>query len=549
MIRLQDYTPEIYYKQSRDFQVLGRLYDVVLNSVKTNSDSLYYLPIADSTMQTRMLDLLAYTLGFTAKHQYSNTQLAAVCSIFSSLLKLKGSISAIQLLGDTLLSSEGITEKFSCTSDGPVLQLYVPTALSSTSLLNDLLDYLLPAGMTCNIIRVSTVSLSAVTEINVAPASVHLFYDSATEKAVNLTNLSIIPSLSSDDTENAQYISDATLYTRYTGETDDDGEVEIVPTKAMAANSAVLDYGRLSGVFDDYKGTLTYYEVSYELPIKVGDTIYTLNADKLETFGEAMEVSHNGSTKIPISFDTGTNNIVYSTKETTQELTLLKENEANNIPENLYVIAPVGTKLASSTFRLPEKNIFEAVYTDSVNLLGYDLSIMRDPVDKNFTLYPRSTLDLVDVLEGNETPYLQIDNKQTIELRYADDGSLQMQSLITEPATAKDSTITLGTGATGAQSAGEPICISYYYNDNDTANLIKTNELLQANNLVQHTVITDINEKVYPVYASYFKDVLAASIKLPQLYSTYTSLGGTEQTTNTTFNGKFKLVIRPVFGD
>ena len=48
MIKLQDYTPEVYYKQSRDFQFLGRLYDVILNAVKTNSDMIYAVPSADA---------------------------------------------------------------------------------------------------------------------------------------------------------------------------------------------------------------------------------------------------------------------------------------------------------------------------------------------------------------------------------------------------------------------------------------------------------------------------------------------------------------------
>ena len=38
MIKLQDMTPDVYYNQSRDFQFIGRLYDIVLNSVKTNAD-------------------------------------------------------------------------------------------------------------------------------------------------------------------------------------------------------------------------------------------------------------------------------------------------------------------------------------------------------------------------------------------------------------------------------------------------------------------------------------------------------------------------------
>ena len=153
MINVQESVPQVYYEQSRDFQVLGRLFELVLNAVKTSADSLYYLPVADAEAQTRFLDLLSYTLGFQARHTYNNKQLAAVCSVFPTLLRKKGTIEAIQLLGDTLLSSEGITENFGCSVNGTKVELFIPNTLSSTNLLNDLLDYLLPAGMTCEITR------------------------------------------------------------------------------------------------------------------------------------------------------------------------------------------------------------------------------------------------------------------------------------------------------------------------------------------------------------------------------------------------------------
>ena len=77
MIKLQDYTPEVYYKSSRDFQFIGRLYDLVLNYVKTNADSIYYNPLSDNSNQG-MTELLALTLGFRSKYHYTTKQLRAI---------------------------------------------------------------------------------------------------------------------------------------------------------------------------------------------------------------------------------------------------------------------------------------------------------------------------------------------------------------------------------------------------------------------------------------------------------------------------------------
>lgn len=148
MIQLQNYTPEVYYKHSRDFQFIGRLYDIVLNSVKTNSELLNNLSNGDN-FNAQLVDLLTLTLGFKSKHRYNTKQLVALCSIFPTILKNKGNIKAVQLAGQTVLNAEGITEPFSCEMLDKTLYMFVPSKLSDLNLLRDLLDYILPAGITC----------------------------------------------------------------------------------------------------------------------------------------------------------------------------------------------------------------------------------------------------------------------------------------------------------------------------------------------------------------------------------------------------------------
>ena len=86
MIKLQDYTPDVYYNESRDFQFIGRLYDIVLNYVKTNADLLYDLPLSDNS-DSQFIELLAFTLGFQPKHKYTAKHLRAICSVFSDILR------------------------------------------------------------------------------------------------------------------------------------------------------------------------------------------------------------------------------------------------------------------------------------------------------------------------------------------------------------------------------------------------------------------------------------------------------------------------------
>lgn len=153
MIRLQDMTPSVYYEQSRDFQFIGRLFDVVLNSVKTNSQLLYNLPINDFT-DDQLIDLLALTLGFKPKHNYNIKQLRAICSVLSEILRKKGTKQAIEIVANTLLHAEGIKNNILVLIKDGALEISMPIELYDIVLFNDLLSYILPAGVSCNIKRV-----------------------------------------------------------------------------------------------------------------------------------------------------------------------------------------------------------------------------------------------------------------------------------------------------------------------------------------------------------------------------------------------------------
>ena len=156
MIKLQNLTPEVYYKESRDFQLLGRLFDLVLNAVKTDTDLLYNLPLSTNSDE-KLLELLALTLGFKPKHQYNAKNLKAVCSVFSEILRNKGSIKAIKIACEALFNSMDISQQldydFTKGKDNTELNLYIAKDFGDITLLNDLLSYILPAGMSCNIIR------------------------------------------------------------------------------------------------------------------------------------------------------------------------------------------------------------------------------------------------------------------------------------------------------------------------------------------------------------------------------------------------------------
>ena len=165
MIRLEDLTPEVYYRQSRDFQFIGRLYDIVLNSVKTNSDMLYNIPISDN-VDTRLMDLMSLTLGFKSKHNYNVKQLTALCNALAIVMRNKGNIQSIITACTAVLNAEGITKGFDYSYDAASrrVQIFLPPDLKDINLLKDLFEYIVPAGISVDVIRSYVIRVQATTE-------------------------------------------------------------------------------------------------------------------------------------------------------------------------------------------------------------------------------------------------------------------------------------------------------------------------------------------------------------------------------------------------
>lgn len=192
MISLYDLVPTVYSSASRDFQYLSWLFNIVLNYVKHNVDDLYSLPKynADSVLT----ELLAFTLGFKIKRNYDKDQLLALVSILPDLFKHKGTAYAIRLAGTALIKSSGasgecLIEQDDDAINNGIIKVVLPKDLIDVSLFTDILPYILPAGVSCLIVR-KTVKTSGLETIigykNAIIAKAYKEYPDTT----NLSNMS-----------------------------------------------------------------------------------------------------------------------------------------------------------------------------------------------------------------------------------------------------------------------------------------------------------------------------------------------------------------------
>lgn len=95
VFRAQNNVPEVYVEHSRDFQLMCRLLDVVVNDIKFDIDSITEI-INTKYCNNRLLSLLATRVGFLSDLSMDDESLRYVVKAFSYLVRHKGTITGIK---------------------------------------------------------------------------------------------------------------------------------------------------------------------------------------------------------------------------------------------------------------------------------------------------------------------------------------------------------------------------------------------------------------------------------------------------------------------
>lgn len=180
MINVYNELPQFYYHNSRDFQLLGRICEMVLNYIKMNIDIIKTIPLTDNT-NLDLIDLTLLTLGFEKLHSYSSVDLLKLGMSFKDFIKNKGTQKSIEACVNLLLRCQNIKEEAhynihtlkNVIRDRAddfnylyTLDIYLPKETVDLDFLDDVFNYILPAGFTYNL-YLSDYSLLAdtITEI------------------------------------------------------------------------------------------------------------------------------------------------------------------------------------------------------------------------------------------------------------------------------------------------------------------------------------------------------------------------------------------------
>ena len=156
-IRFQNLIPEVYTDESRDFQILCRLYDSIFNGIKYDTDSIKYI-VDSKNIQSSLLPLLQTKLGFLTKKSLNDTEIRYVLRVFPELIRNKGSLNAIRKLLNMCLKLNNIAGEYTISySDtdtiingininSHTIIVGINSIINNTELINEIARYILPAG-------------------------------------------------------------------------------------------------------------------------------------------------------------------------------------------------------------------------------------------------------------------------------------------------------------------------------------------------------------------------------------------------------------------
>lgn len=152
MFRLQDSVPEIYTKESRDFQLFLRLYDYVNSGVRYSAKSIDNL-LDPFKCNSRAVSLLCTRVGFFPKSEYNTYALRHIINVFSEMLKYKGSKKGIEIALNAILRAEKNNSGYwvSINKSKNAILILTKKAIENQTLLEDVLSYIIPTGYTLEI--------------------------------------------------------------------------------------------------------------------------------------------------------------------------------------------------------------------------------------------------------------------------------------------------------------------------------------------------------------------------------------------------------------
>lgn len=188
LVKLTKKVPEVYVNESRDFQLILRMYSLVLNDILFSTKSMSLVTDTETT-PSDVLNFLKSRIGFFTDKYIKTEELRKVLWSFPELVREKGSISAIyhavhlflrikHIKSSVFVEVENYLLDIDTSARIPSFNIYIYTdeKLEDTLILDELWRYIIPTGynvhyMTKAVGRVNPLNMKYMQNIEFAKRS------------------------------------------------------------------------------------------------------------------------------------------------------------------------------------------------------------------------------------------------------------------------------------------------------------------------------------------------------------------------------------------
>lgn len=150
-IQLEHNVPDIYIEKSRDFQLLCRIIDIVINAAAERSSGMIDNLDVD-TIEENLLYLLVRKMGFTSHKYFPPKVLKNIAEIFPYCIRNKGTVDAIKKAVYAVVSAERDVRYLDVQYNSQDVSIQIATSASNIYIdyIAALLEFIMPAGVRWN---------------------------------------------------------------------------------------------------------------------------------------------------------------------------------------------------------------------------------------------------------------------------------------------------------------------------------------------------------------------------------------------------------------
>ena len=145
LFRVEHNVPDYYVEQSRDFQLLCRLYDLALQSSRYSINSLTTVSNT-TTCNDNLLPLIGTKVGFFDNLEVVDESTRKIISCFPYIVQYKGSLKAINMIANVFGRITNAEVEVEEDRQNKIFRLLFSTPLRDTDLFYKLVEYIRPAG-------------------------------------------------------------------------------------------------------------------------------------------------------------------------------------------------------------------------------------------------------------------------------------------------------------------------------------------------------------------------------------------------------------------